>query len=289
MGIGRRFFDLSTRITGPVFNRIWNTPNNGYAQKFKHVIEPIAHHFARDRDRQLQQHRQARMAWITSSGQLDQLRASEPSVREEAILARDSERLRFRRATTPTRPPRNTISSWRVDTRRARRRISIRWCSRSGRRRPTRFRATSAPTGTQRRMRCAHLRLTAGSTSPGCRRTSAGRRGGSSRGWRIRQPAVRHRTTSRRTRPSAVRAHRIGGTYSFNYDLKHDSFLQQRLPRTTMRSAAASGSSTRRTTCRRLGRELGVAAGSSVQFVVHAGGHRHVLEPVRRVRRQQGR
>ena len=37
--IGRRYFDLSTRITGPVFNRIW-TPNNGYAEKFKHVIEP---------------------------------------------------------------------------------------------------------------------------------------------------------------------------------------------------------------------------------------------------------
>jgi LPS-assembly protein len=37
--IGRRYFDLQTRITGPVFNRIW-TPNNGYAEKFKHVIEP---------------------------------------------------------------------------------------------------------------------------------------------------------------------------------------------------------------------------------------------------------
>ena len=38
--IGRRFFDFQTRITGPVFNRIWNTPGNRYAQKFKHVIEP---------------------------------------------------------------------------------------------------------------------------------------------------------------------------------------------------------------------------------------------------------
>jgi LPS-assembly protein len=38
--IGRRFFDFQTRITGPVFNRIWNTPGNGYAQKFKHVVEP---------------------------------------------------------------------------------------------------------------------------------------------------------------------------------------------------------------------------------------------------------
>jgi hypothetical protein len=32
--IGRKFFDFTSRITGPVFNRIFNTPNNGYAQKF---------------------------------------------------------------------------------------------------------------------------------------------------------------------------------------------------------------------------------------------------------------
>ena len=39
-GIGRQFFDFHSRITGPVFNRIWNTPGRGYAEKFKHVIEP---------------------------------------------------------------------------------------------------------------------------------------------------------------------------------------------------------------------------------------------------------
>jgi len=38
--IGRRYFDFKARITGPVFNRIWNTEGNGYADKFKHVIEP---------------------------------------------------------------------------------------------------------------------------------------------------------------------------------------------------------------------------------------------------------
>ena len=38
--IGRQYFDLSTRITGPVFNRIFNTPGNGFAEKFKHVVEP---------------------------------------------------------------------------------------------------------------------------------------------------------------------------------------------------------------------------------------------------------
>jgi LPS-assembly protein len=39
-GLGRQYFDLQTRITGPVLNKIWNTPGNGYAEKFKHVIEP---------------------------------------------------------------------------------------------------------------------------------------------------------------------------------------------------------------------------------------------------------
>ena len=39
-GLGRSFFDLQARITGPVFNRIFNNPGGGYAEKFKHVIEP---------------------------------------------------------------------------------------------------------------------------------------------------------------------------------------------------------------------------------------------------------
>jgi LPS-assembly protein len=38
--VGRHYFDFSTRITGPVFNRIWNRPGGGYAEKIKHVIEP---------------------------------------------------------------------------------------------------------------------------------------------------------------------------------------------------------------------------------------------------------
>lgn len=38
--IGRQYFDFQSRITGPVFNRIFNTPGNGFAEKFKHVVEP---------------------------------------------------------------------------------------------------------------------------------------------------------------------------------------------------------------------------------------------------------
>jgi LPS-assembly protein len=38
--IQRRYFQMGTTITGPVFTRIFNTPGRTYAQKFKHVIEP---------------------------------------------------------------------------------------------------------------------------------------------------------------------------------------------------------------------------------------------------------
>jgi LPS-assembly protein len=38
--LNRRFYTAQAQITGPVFNRIWDTPGNGYAEKFKHSIEP---------------------------------------------------------------------------------------------------------------------------------------------------------------------------------------------------------------------------------------------------------
>lgn len=38
--IGRQYFDFQARVTGPVFNRIFDTPDNGFASRWKHVIEP---------------------------------------------------------------------------------------------------------------------------------------------------------------------------------------------------------------------------------------------------------
>lgn len=38
--LNRRTFTLQSNAIGPVFNRIWDTPGNGYAEKFKHSIEP---------------------------------------------------------------------------------------------------------------------------------------------------------------------------------------------------------------------------------------------------------
>jgi LPS-assembly protein len=39
-GLGRQYFDFQARLTGPVFNRIFNPPEGTDGLKFKHVIEP---------------------------------------------------------------------------------------------------------------------------------------------------------------------------------------------------------------------------------------------------------
>jgi len=39
--LNRRFFTLQTQVVGPVFMRVWDTPDNGYAEKFKHSVEPF--------------------------------------------------------------------------------------------------------------------------------------------------------------------------------------------------------------------------------------------------------
>jgi LPS-assembly protein len=36
----RNFFDLQATITGPTINRVFNTPNSGFAEKYKHIVEP---------------------------------------------------------------------------------------------------------------------------------------------------------------------------------------------------------------------------------------------------------
>lgn len=38
--ISRNYFELQTNIVGPVFGRIFDTPGLGYAQRWKHVVEP---------------------------------------------------------------------------------------------------------------------------------------------------------------------------------------------------------------------------------------------------------
>ena len=37
----RQYVTVNANAVGPVFNRVWNTPDNGYAERFKHTIEPF--------------------------------------------------------------------------------------------------------------------------------------------------------------------------------------------------------------------------------------------------------
>ena len=39
-GVGRQFFEVSTRATGPSLIKIWDTPDSGYSERMKHLIEP---------------------------------------------------------------------------------------------------------------------------------------------------------------------------------------------------------------------------------------------------------
>jgi LPS-assembly protein len=41
VGLNRTLYTVQSQIVGPVFNRVWDTPENGYAEKFKHSIEPV--------------------------------------------------------------------------------------------------------------------------------------------------------------------------------------------------------------------------------------------------------
>ena len=34
-------YTVQAQVVGPVFNKVWDTPENGYAEKFKHSIEPV--------------------------------------------------------------------------------------------------------------------------------------------------------------------------------------------------------------------------------------------------------
>ena len=38
--LNRQFATVSAQTSGPIFTRVWNTPDNGYAERFKHTIEP---------------------------------------------------------------------------------------------------------------------------------------------------------------------------------------------------------------------------------------------------------
>jgi len=40
-GLRRQYFTMQALVLGPVFLRVWDTPGSGYAERFKHMVEPF--------------------------------------------------------------------------------------------------------------------------------------------------------------------------------------------------------------------------------------------------------
>ena len=101
----------------------------------------------------------------------------------------------------------------------------------------------------------------------------------------LQRPEPRRPVHQRSTTHLRGFRNRIGGTYTFNYDLLNDRFLQQRC--SAYYNAQCCGVGFEYQTYNLQGSlvAVGVPAGSPVQHLVHTGRSRNVLQSVRRVRR----
>ena len=146
--ISRQYFEFASRITGPVFSRIFNAGATE-GVKLKHVIEPVFTIQARLGHRRVRPHCQARVARLRRRGRVGtRLRPEQPAVRQAYLVARSAQRGDQADATTPTRSRRSTPSSTRAAGIRQRQRASTaRWHSRRARRPRIACRASSAPSG----------------------------------------------------------------------------------------------------------------------------------------------
>ena len=231
--VGRHYFDFQTRITGPVFNRIWNRPGGGYAEKIKHVIEPT---FSIQR--------------VTAIDTVDQIVKLEGTDYERGNvtrytyglsnrlyakkdqLARDPERRRSPRATTPMpdaaqydrQLPEQLQLAQDADALLPRRAAGAHLARPTAMQARVPHRVRHHGAGADDACRLGH-RSTAATGSP----TSAG--------WSHRRfirdlPAstIRSAPITTSTRPSTCAALATGSaaSYTFNYDLLRDNFLQQR-------------------------------------------------------------
>ena len=247
--IGRRVFDFQTRITGPVFNRIWNTPDNGFAQKWKHVVEPtfsIQRTTAVDNFNQIVQLEGA--DWIVGGTRLNygianRLYAKKQTSREILSATITQSYYTNQLAAQYDRSYQSNFTAGSAPTNFSPVALQVRGA-------PTdqfqgEFRTEWDPTAHTLRT----LAVNAVYSSAGWLQTNLG--------WSERRfiptlPGFDNEAgaTNYVNAGATVRrpGGRLGASYTFNYDLKQDSFLQQRYTRTTTRSAAASPSNTRRST-----------------------------------------
>ena len=227
-GIGRRYFDFQTRITGPVLNRIWNTPNNGYADKFKHVIEPSLSI--------------SRVTAIDSFDRIVKLDGVDTAIGSTRFNYGVSNRLYAKKETTREIVSASISQSYYTDARAAQYDQQLQ--SGYGISAPTHFnpvvlQVRVSPTDKVQ----GDFRTDWDPTKHTLRTLSAN--GGISlgtwlqtnAGWsqRRRIPGLsgfeEASTSNYLTTSTTVRrpGNRIGGAYAFQYDLKHNSFLNQRL------------------------------------------------------------
>ena len=267
---------------------IFNPPEGQEGKKFKHVIQPSVTMQASARDRHVRPHRQAgvdRTTW--SAADAVHLRPDQPALRQEGRRARSAVSCRSARPTTPSE--RGAVRSAvpeQLHRQRAPTPSSRRWRCRCGPR-PTDRSAGGLPC---RVGPDAQRAPTISANGTFIARQLAERIGrlepapvhrGSARASTIRTAPI---NTSTPSSTCAASRNRIGGTYTFNYDILRDRFLQQRW--VAYYNAQCCGVGFEYQTFNLQGSLVRPgASGPPIQHLVHAGGHRHVLQSVRRVRR----
>ena len=177
--INRQYFDFTSRITGPVFSRIFNAGATE-GVKLKHVIEPvftIRRVSAIDvfdqivRLEAIRLHRRRRLAAQLRPEQPAATRSG-PSSREVLSVAVNQS---YYTDATAAQYDQQYQSSSYADRHEQ---VHRRWHSSPAPRRPSGCRATSAPSGTPRSTRSRRSPPTAPSTAATCRRRPAGAAGG---------------------------------------------------------------------------------------------------------------
>jgi LPS-assembly protein len=120
--LNRRYVELQTQLSGPVFNRVWDTPGNGYAEKFKHSVEPYVN-----------------VTWQSVIDNVDRILDGTDNI------AGGSTRYDYGRPEYPARPARPVRSSRLSCSKATIRTSGPRWWTRNTRRAtPERSRTTSA-------------------------------------------------------------------------------------------------------------------------------------------------
>ena len=286
--VDRRFFDLQARITGPVFNRIFDKPNSTYATKFKHVIEPtvvIQRVTAIDVFNQIVRIDGADTivggTTRVTYGLNNRLYAKKETARE--IISLGITQSYYSNSTASQFDP-NYQSSYNAAV--APKNFS-----------PVRIQSRVAPTDRINVDFSTEYNSTAHTfTTYTMSGTYSASRFQVTGGWSDRRylpdfpgydnPALANHDINASTTIHNPGNH-LGGTYSFNYDIRNTNFRQQRIM--AFYNAQCCGINIEYQTYNLGGVvELRGPSGPSVQPVVHARRDRHVLQLLRRLRRPDG-